>query len=179
MHDSKKNTQVALSLIAVIVGMGMLSYAAVPLYNIFCQVTGFGGTTQRASAAPTTILDRTITVTFNADTDPNLPWKFRPLQRHMQVQVGASNLAAYEAVNISDQPTTAMATYNVTPFEAGPYFHKVYCFCFEEQILQPHQQVNMPVSFYIDPAIDKDPNLDGVKNITLSYTFFSDSSKNR
>ena len=156
----------------------MLSYAAVPLYQLFCQVTGFGGTTQRAEALPTTVLDRTITVSFNADTDPALPWQFRPLQLETQVKIGESMLIAYEAINTSNAPVTGMATYNVTPHEAGPYFHKIDCFCFEEQVLNPGEQVHMPVSFYIDPTLNDDENLKGVKNITLSYTFFNQSSKN-
>lgn len=175
---TRSNRSVALSLGMIVAGMLMLSFAAVPLYQIFCQVTGFGGTTQQASAYPTQILDREITVTFNADKDPNLPWHFKPLQLDTKVQVGASFLAAYEAKNLSTQPVSGMATYNVTPHEAGPYFQKVQCFCFEEQLLQPGQVVNMPVSFFIDPAINEDPHLDGVKHITLSYTFFNQSSKN-
>ncbi len=173
-----RHRSLAISLAMIVVGMAMLSYAAVPLYRIFCQVTGFGGTTQQSAAAPGTVLDRVITVDFNADTDMNLPWKFRPLQKTLDIQVGAQMLAAYEAVNTSSRPVTAMATYNVTPFEAGQYFHKIACFCFDEQTLQPGQRVNMPISFYIDPALDEDPYLKGVKNITLSYTFFNQSSRN-
>ena len=166
------------ALLGVAATMLSLSFAAVPLYQIFCRVTGFGGTTQTATALPTQILARQIRISFNADTDPNLPWRFTPVQHEQSVRVGEQMLAAYEAENTSDQPVTAMATYNVTPFEAGKYFHKIHCFCFEEQTLQPRQKVNMPISFFIDPAIDEDPHLDGVKDITLSYTFFNESSKN-
>ena len=174
----KSNLSVAISLVMLVVGMIMLSFAAVPLYQLFCQVTGFGGTTQRAEALPATVLDREITVSFNADTDMNLPWHFKPLQLDTTVKVGESLLAAYEVRNESEAPVTAMATYNVTPHEAGPYFHKVQCFCYEEQTLAPGQQVHMPISFYIDPSINDDENLKGVKHITLSYTFFNQSSKN-
>ena len=178
MANQSSNRSVAISLVMIVAGMLMLSFAAVPLYQLFCQVTGFGGTTQRAEALPSRVLDREITVSFNADTDLNLPWHFKPLQLNTTVKVGESLLAAYEARNESETPVTAMATYNVTPFEAGPYFHKVQCFCFEEQTLAPGQEVHMPISFYIDPAIEDDPHLKGVKHITLSYTFFNQSSKN-
>lgn len=157
----------------------MLSFAAVPLYRIFCQVTGFGGTTQRAEASVPVVIDREITVRFNADIDANLPWSFAPVQQTQTIRIGERVLAAYRAENQSDQPVTGMATYNVTPHEAGPYFHKIACFCFEQQTLQPGQVANMPVSYYIDPEIANDPNLDGVKQITLSYTFFNDLSKNQ
>jgi cytochrome c oxidase assembly protein subunit 11 len=173
-----RNRQTALSLRMSVVGMVMLSYAAVPLYKLFCQVTGFGGTTQQAESFPETVLERVMTISFNADTDPNLPWQFRPTQGDMSVKVGEPILATYEAINDSDVPVTGMATYNVTPHEAGPYFHKVQCFCFEEQTLAPGQRIDMPISFYVDPTIEEDPYLDGVKNITLSYTFFNQSSKN-
>lgn len=156
----------------------MLSYAAVPLYRLFCQVTGFGGTTQIAKQAPDNVLDREVTVTFNADVDPKLPWKFKPLQFTKKVKIGENVFAAYVAENLSDQPTSGTATYNVTPFEVGPYFNKVQCFCFEKQALPAKAVVNMPISFFIDPEIVNDHQLDDVKHITLSYTFFSELSKN-
>jgi cytochrome c oxidase assembly protein subunit 11 len=167
------------SLIALVVGMVMLSFAAVPLYRLFCQMTGFGGTTQEALAAPGPVLDREITISFNADTDPNLPWRFKPVQLHQTIRVGEQALAAYKAENLTNQPVTGMATYNVTPFEAGPYFHKIACFCFEQQTLKPGEVVNMPVSYFIDPKIADDPYLKDVKHITLSYTFFHQDSKNQ
>jgi cytochrome c oxidase assembly protein subunit 11 len=157
---------------SVIVGMLGLTAAAVPLYRLFCQVTGYGGTTQRAEAAPGGELERTITVRFNADIDPDLPWAFAPEQRQMEVRIGEQNLAFYAARNRSDRPIVGQATYNVTPFKAAPYFSKIACFCFDEQILQPGQQVDMPVSFYVDPGIVSDPNTRDVHTITLSYTFF-------
>ena len=157
---------------SVIVGMLGLTAAAVPLYRLFCQATGYGGTTQRAEAAPDRQLERTITVRFNADIDPDLPWSFAPEQRQMEVRIGEQNLAFYGATNRSDHPIVGQATYNVTPFKAAPYFSKIACFCFDEQILQPGQQVDMPVSFYVDPGIVSDPDTRDVHTITLSYTFF-------
>lgn len=157
---------------SVIVGMLGLTAAAVPLYRLFCQATGYGGTTQRAEAAPDRQLERTITVRFNADIDPDLPWSFAPEQRQMEVRIGEQNLAFYGATNRSDHPIVGQATYNVTPFKAAPYFSKIACFCFDEQILQPGEEVDMPVSFYVDPGIASDPNTRDVHTITLSYTFF-------
>ncbi len=178
MSQPVDNRSIAFSLAALVAGMVMLSFAAVPLYQLFCQVTGFGGTTQRAEAFSGPILDRTVTITFNADVDANMPWKFKPVQKHVTVRIGEMMLASYRAENESDQAVTGMATYNVTPHAAGKYFHKVYCFCFEQQTLQPRQVVNMPISFYVDPKIVDDPELKDVKDITLSYTFFNELSKN-
>ena len=173
------NRSLVISLASLVAGMLMLSYAAVPLYRIFCQVTGFGGTIQRSAELPDKILDQTITVTFNADTDPNLPWKFYPLQTSQTVHIGENTLAAFRAENLSDKAVTGMASYNVTPQEAGLYFHKIACFCFEKQTLKAGEVANMPVSYFIDPEILKDPNTKTIKTITLSYTFFNDLSKNR
>lgn len=155
----------------------MFAYASVPLYRIFCQVTGFGGTTQRAARDSATIVDRMMRVDFNADTDPNLPWKFAPLQHFVDVKLGANTLIAYSAENVSNEPIRGVATYNVTPHEVGRYFVKIQCFCFEEQVLAPHQKVNMPVSFYIDPAILDDPEARDITRVTLSYTFFESTAK--
>jgi len=166
-------------LIAIVLGMLMLSYAAVPFYKLFCQVTGFGGTTQRAEAAPSTVSERRITVRFNADTDPALPWDFTPLEREISLRIGENRLVAFRAHNRTDTPTRGTATYNVTPHLAGKYFDKIQCFCFEEQRLNAGETVNMPVSFFIDPAILDDPALKDLTNITLSYTFFSYESRNR
>jgi cytochrome c oxidase assembly protein subunit 11 len=168
-----------LPLIAVALGMLMLSYAAVPFYNLFCKVTGFGGTTRRAIHAPTTISDHTLTVRFNADTDPALPWKFVPLEREVKIRIGENRLVAFRVTNESGKETRGTATYNVTPHLAGPYFNKIQCFCFEEQTLKPGETVTMPVSFFIDPAILDDANLRGLTNITLSYTFFGYDSRNK
>ncbi len=150
----------------------MLSYAAVPLYRLFCQVTGYGGTPAISAEAPTQILDRNITVGFNADTSPYLPWDFKPLQRDITLKVGEKQLAFFEATNRSDKAVIGTSTFNVTPFKAGSYFVKVQCFCFEEQRINAGQTITFPVSFYIDPSIADDNDLDDVQDITLSYTFF-------
>jgi cytochrome c oxidase assembly protein subunit 11 len=160
------------ALVSVVVGMLGLTAAAVPLYQLFCQVTGYGGTTQRAAAAPDQGLDRTITVRFNADVDPDLPWSFQPEQRQIEVRIGEQSLAYYRARNRSDHPVIGQAVYNVTPFKAGPYFDKIACFCFDEQVLGPGEEVDMPVSFYVDPEILNDPDTRNMHTITLSYTFF-------
>ena len=149
-----------------------LTAAAVPLYRLFCQVTGYGGTTQVAEAPPAAPLARTIKVRFNADVDPSLPWSFRPVQREIEVHIGEQQLAFYRAQNQSDRAIVGQAVYNVTPFKAGAYFDKLACFCFEEQRLAPGEEVDMPVSFFVDPAILDDPNTRDLTTITLSYTFF-------
>ncbi len=166
-----KNLTVA-ALVAVLAGMGGLTYAAVPLYQLFCRVTGFGGTTRVAETAPEKIVDRVITVRFNADIGRDMPWRFRPAQRQMTVRVGEVAIAQFTAENPSDESVTGSATFNVTPFKVGPYFSKIACFCFDEQTLAPGERVEMPVTFFIDPAIMDDANVDEVNTITLSYTFF-------
>lgn len=171
-NPKNKNRSLALNMVLLVVGMVMLTYASVPLYRIFCQVTGFGGTPQLAGKLPTTISDRVITVRFNADTDPELPWKFNTGQVSIPVQVGARMLTFYQAENLSKKAVTGHAAYNVVPNKAGIYFHKIDCFCFTNQTLQPGQKVDMPVSFYLDPALLDDPQMDDVRTITLSYTFF-------
>jgi cytochrome c oxidase assembly protein subunit 11 len=162
----------AVALVGVIVGMLGLTAAAVPLYRLFCQVTGYGGTTQRVEAPPGETSEQTMRVRFNADVDPDLPWSFAPEQRQVEVRIGEQSLAYFRARNRSDHAIVGQATYNVTPFKAGPYFSKIACFCFDEQILQPGEEVDMPVSFYVDPEILRDPNTQDVHTITLSYTFF-------
>lgn len=163
-----------LALISFIGAAGMVgaSYAAVPLYEIFCQVTGYGGTTQTAEVAPDKILDRKMTIRFNADVDRKLPWKFAAVQDRVEVRVGENALAFYRARNTSDRAVVGTATFNVTPLKAGQYFNKIECFCFTEQRLEAGGEVDMPVSFFVDPAIANDPNLNDVTEITLSYTFF-------
>lgn len=160
----------------VAAAMLAFSFATVPLYRLFCQVTGFGGTTQRAdefgAAEAREITDRELTVRFNADVHRDLPWYFRPLQVQTKVKVGENAMAYYESRNKTDVPIVGMATYNVTPNKAGKYFNKIACFCFDEQTLKAHERVEMPVLFYIDPAFAKDPAMDDVSTITLSYTFF-------
>ena len=150
----------------------MLAYASVPLYNLFCSVTGYGGTTQRAVQLPKAVSDRVITVTFNADIDHGLNWEFKPGEPSRTVRVGEQVLTHYVAHNRENKPVAGRAVYNVVPFKAGAYFTKVACFCFEEQVLAANQKVNMPISFFIDPAMLDDPDMQDVKTITLSYTFF-------
>lgn len=168
----QRNTKLALNLGMIVAGMVMLAYASVPLYDLFCRVTGFGGTTQVAAQAPGATGERLITVRFNADTDPNLPWSFRTQQNSLQVRLGEQKLAFFHAENKADHTTFGTAIYNVTPNKAGIYFNKIQCFCFVKQPLEPHQSVDMPVSFFIDPEFMKDPDMDDVDTITLSYTFF-------
>jgi cytochrome c oxidase assembly protein subunit 11 len=163
----------AMVLASVILGMVGLTAAAVPLYRLFCQVTGYGGTTQRAEAAPERQLDQTITVRFNADVARDLPWSFAPVERAVEVRLGEQHLAFYRAHNGGNRAIVGSATFNVTPFKAGAYFSKIACFCFEEQTLQAGETVDMPVSFYVDPAILDDPDTRDVRAITLSYTFFA------
>jgi cytochrome c oxidase assembly protein subunit 11 len=170
--DMTKNLSLALNLLAIVVGMLLLTYASVPLYRLFCAMTGYGGTPQEATHAPGPVLSRQITVTFDAETDPALPWEFTPGQKSLKVKIGEQTLTYYVAQNISNQPVTGRAVYNVVPHAAGAYFTKIDCFCFKEQTLAPHAKVNMPVSFFIDPAIADDPDLKNLKIITLSYTFF-------
>ncbi len=176
--SENKNTRAALSLAAIVAGMLMLSFAAVPLYNIFCKVTGFGGTTGQSAELPEHVVDREVKITFSSTIDPNLPWRFEPLEKEIRVKVGENRLTAYESENMSDEAITGVAVYNVTPFEAGQYFKKIQCFCFDEQTLDAHEVVNMPISFYIDPEFADDPELKAVKEITLSYTFYNESSQN-
>jgi len=171
-RGSTRNARTGLLLTGIVAGMVGLSFAAVPLYRLFCQVTGYGGTTQVAEAVPTAVSEREITVRFNADVDPQLPWSFSPMQRAVTVKVGEPAMAFYRARNRSQQTTVGAATFNVTPLKAGQYFDKVQCFCFDEQKLGPGQEAEMGVSFFVDPAILEDRNLDEVKTITLSYTFF-------
>lgn len=159
-------------LLVLIMGMGVLSYASVPLYKLFCQVTGYGGTTQQVTSPSSQILERKIKIRFDANTKPALDWNFQPVQTSMDISVGQNALAFYQAENIGKDPVVGTATFNVTPEKAGVYFNKIDCFCFVEQLLAPQEAVEMPVSFFIDPDIVNDPNLDDVTTITLSYTFF-------
>ena len=161
-----------LALAAVVAGMVGMAFAAVPLYRLFCQVTGYGGTTQTAGEAPELVLDRVITVRFNADVARGMPWRFRPARLAIDARVGEPMLAYYRASNDTDETVSGHAVFNVTPLKAGIYFAKIDCFCFEEQVLAPGESVEMPVSFFIDPTIADDPNLNDVGTITLSYTFF-------
>jgi cytochrome c oxidase assembly protein subunit 11 len=166
------NRGTALVCVVVVAGMVGLSFAAVPLYRLFCQVTGFGGTTQRAEAVAGPVLDRMMSVRFDANVGPGLPWEFKPLKRQIDIKVGEQGQAFYRAVNHSDRPLTGTATFNVSPPLAGAYFVKIECFCFTEQTLEPGQSVDMPVVFYIDPEIVDDPDVENLGTVTLSYTFY-------
>jgi cytochrome c oxidase assembly protein subunit 11 len=153
-----------------------LGYASVPLYRLFCQVTGFGGTTMVASEAKAAnaaalATGQKISIRFDASAANDMPWTFRPSQATDTVTIGERDIATYVARNVSDQPITGMATFNVTPETAGKYFNKIQCFCFTEQTLAPGQEVTMPVLYFVDPAMLDDPNMRGVEQITLSYTF--------
>ncbi len=167
-----KNTKMAMNLLAVAVGMLMLAYASVPLYRLFCAVTGYGGTTQRGGELPKEISQRTIKIEFNADIDSGLNWDFAAGEQAKTVHIGEQSLTHYVAHNRENHAVTGRSIYNVLPFKAGKYFHKIQCFCFDEQTLAAGQKVNMPVSFFIDPAMLNDPEMQNVKIITLSYTFF-------
>ncbi|WP_323786196.1 cytochrome c oxidase assembly protein [Thalassovita sp.] len=168
--DSKNKTVVML--VGVVLVMGALAWASVPFYNWFCRVTGFGGTTNVAEAGSDTILDQTITIRFDASKDRGMPWEFKPVQREMTLRIGETGLAFFEAYNPTDRPIAGQAAYNVAPYSAGGYFDKIDCFCFTEQVLQPGERVNMPVSFFVDPEIVNDREAKFVHQITLSYTFY-------
>lgn len=163
-------------MVAGIVGVmgamtGLVVYSPT-LYTMFCEATGFGGATKRAEAAPDSLAERRITVRFDANVDQGLPWKFKPLQVSEKVQIGENGLAFYTATNTGSEPIVGTATYSVTPYKAAAYFAKIQCFCFTEQVLEPGESIEMPVSYFVDPLLLADRNLDDVSTITLSYTFF-------
>lgn len=172
MAKPDRKTFTALTAALVAVGMVGLAYAAVPLYSLFCRVTGYGGTTQVAEAAPGAVGERLMTVRFDASVERGMPWDFRPAQREVVVRIGEQTLAHYVASNPTARPITGQASFNVTPLKAGKYFDKIECFCFTKQTLAPGQTVDMPVSFFVDPALLKDRDMAEVDTITLSYTFF-------
>lgn len=171
--STSANKRVVLSLVAIVAFMGAMGIAAVPFYNWFCAVTGYGGTTAVASTGEAgEILDQTMTVRFDASKERDMPWSFKPVQRQMEIRIGEVGLAFYEAHNPTDRVVAGTASYNVAPFTAGEYFTKIDCFCFTEQILQPGETVQMPVTFYVDPEIVNDRDGKFVNSITLSYTFY-------
>ncbi|SDK10966.1 cytochrome c oxidase assembly protein [Aliiruegeria lutimaris] len=157
--------------LGVVVLMGSLAWASVPFYDFFCRVTGYGGTTNIADAGSDLILDKTIKIRFDGSLERGMPWSFKPMEREMEIRIGETGLAFYEAHNPTDRPVAGSASYNVAPFDAGSYFVKIDCFCFEEQVLQPGETVIMPVSFYVDPEIVNDRDAKYAPRITLSYTF--------
>ena len=170
-HKRKRMMLVVLGGVAC--GMVGRSFAAVPLYDLFCSVTGFGGTTQTADAAPAEVGNRVMAVQFNSDVSNDVPWRFKPSQREVELRVGEVGLAFYTAINESNNTILGSATFNVTPPKAGIYFSKIDCFCFEEQVLRPGESAELPVTFFIDPDIVNDRDMDDVTTITLSYTFFN------
>lgn len=167
------NRVIAVSCVAFFAGMIGMSYAAVPLYQIFCQVTGYGGTTQRVEQASDRVLDRTITVRFDANTAGGLPWEFAPKQREITMKIGETVQISYEAKNLFAEVAGGRATFNVTPQFAGAYFNKMECFCFTDTQLAPGETMDMPVVFFVDPDIVDAPEMKSLTAITLSYTFFS------
>ena len=171
-NRNANNAKVARRLVVVAVGMVALAYAAAPLYDLFCRTTGFAGTPLVAQQGERPVLDRTVTVRFDSNVDPNLPWHFKPLEREVKVRLGEEKLVFFRATNVSQRPIVGTAVYNVTPEPAGPWFNKLQCFCFTEQLLTPGQSIDMPVVFFVDPDMDKDRRYDNVRTITLSYTFF-------
>ena len=172
--SSRRDMRLGLACGALVLGMVGVAYAAVPLYEAFCRVTGFGGTTQVADTAPGAVEGRTITVRFDANVAGGLPWNFSPVERSVTVAYGEQRQISYEAANASGRWTAGTATFNVTPVQAGVHFNKIQCFCFSEQALEPGQRMDMPVVFFVSPAALDDPNMANVNQITLSYTFFPD-----
>ena len=173
MTAMSRNNRTALTMAIVGLGMLALAFASVPLYRVFCQVTGYGGTTQRAEVAPgADVAEGKIGVRFDANIDSKLPWKFEPEQERVRVVPGAQTKIFYRATNMTARATTGQAVFNVTPISVGKYFSKIECFCFTEQTLKGGQSVDMPVIFFVDPKVRQDPDTKGVDEITLSYTFY-------
>jgi cytochrome c oxidase assembly protein subunit 11 len=169
---ARKNGRTAALAALLVAAMVGLAFASVPLYRLFCQVTGFGGTPLRASSVRETTTGKTVSVRFDANVASALPWSFKPEQHRQAVSIGERDMAFYVAKNLSAKPVTGTATFNVTPVQASPYFVKVQCFCFTEQVLKPGEEMRMPVVFQVDPRILEDPAVKGVSEITLSYTFY-------
>jgi len=173
----RRNGAVLGALVGVVLTMVGLSFAAVPLYRVFCQVTGFGGTTQRVAQGAGKVVNRTIEIRFNTDVDNELPWDFHPNQRSITLKVGETGMATFHAHNKGAAKIVGTAVYNVTPEKAGIYFDKIQCFCFTQQMLRPQESADLPVAFFVDPAIAQDRNLDEVTVITLSYKFYKAQSQ--
>jgi cytochrome c oxidase assembly protein subunit 11 len=168
----RRNRLMGLGATGVVVGMVGLAFASVPLYRIFCQATGYNGTVQEGGGAAPGATNTTITIRFNANVNPSLPWQFGPDQPSMPLRIGEEGMAFYHAHNTAGIQTTGIATYNVTPEVVGRYFHKTACFCFNEQTLEAGQQAEMPITFWVDPKMLEDPDTSGIRTITVSYTFF-------
>lgn len=170
--SARRNTPVVLLCLVLFGGMVGMSFAAVPLYDLFCRVTGFAGTTQQAERDADHLGENMMKIEFDSSLARGMPWDFEPVQRSMTVQTGETALAYFRATNPTARTITGTASFNVTPLKVGQYFVKMECFCFTEQTLKPGESVEMPVQYYVDPAIEQDPNADEVRTITLSYTFF-------
>jgi len=167
-----RNARTAWKLVLVVGGMLGMAYAAVPLYEAFCKATGFGGTPLVAQEGERPVIARTVEVRFDSNVDPNLAWRFEPVEREVKVRLGEEKLVFFRATNVSQRPIVGTATYNVTPERSAAWFNKVQCFCFTEQLLQPGQSVDMPVVFFVDAEMAKDRRYDDIRTITLSYTFY-------
>lgn len=170
--QGRANTRVMVRLLGVVAVMAAAAWAAVPFYDWFCRTTGYGGTTQRASAASAKALDQTVEIRFDANVAKGMGWSFRPAQKKMTLKIGETGLAFYEAHNTTDRTIAGTAVFNVAPDTVGRYFDKIDCFCFTQQVLAPGERVDMPVSFYVDPEIVRNPDTARVHTITLSYTFY-------
>ena len=175
----RRHSILALSLVGLVAGMVGLSFASVPLYRVFCQVTGYGGVPQRAEKAPGEVLDRTVTIRFDGNVDRSLPWTFAPVQQTMDVKIGETALAFFKASNNSSVPLSGTAIFNVSPELAGRYFTKIECFCFKQQTLAAGQTVDMPVTFFVDPKFVDDEDTKDISEITLSYTFYRSDEPNQ
>ena len=175
-QQRRRNVRVVSGLLGIVAVMAVLMYYAVPLYNMFCQVTGIGGTTQRAEAAGPEVIDRTVTVRFSTDTHPDLPWRFGAEQKKVTLKLGESRVVWFYAENMADRSIVGHSSYNVTPLKVGQYVNKIECFCFTEERLGPHEKVRMPVELFVDPELARDSSTDEVRTVTLAYTFFE--SKN-
>jgi cytochrome c oxidase assembly protein subunit 11 len=169
---ARRNGRTAALAGLLVLAMVGLAYASVPLYRLFCQVTGFDGTTMRAAAAPGPVAGKEVAVRFDANVAPSLPWRFAPEKPHEIVTIGEREMAFYSATNLTARTITGTATFNVSPTQAGKYFSKIQCFCFTEQTLKPGERVRMPVVFFVDPKILQDPDARAISEITLSYTFY-------
>jgi cytochrome c oxidase assembly protein subunit 11 len=174
----RRHSILALSLVGLVAGMVGLSFASVPLYRVFCQVTGYGGVPQRAEKAPGEVLDRTVTIRFDGNVDRSLPWTFAPVQQTIDVKIGETALAFFKASNNSSVPVSGRAIFNVSPELAGRYFTKIECFCFKQQTLAAGQTVDMPVTFFVDPKFVDDEDTKDISEITLSYTFYRSDEPN-
>jgi cytochrome c oxidase assembly protein subunit 11 len=172
--DSRRNNRIAAIMGGLALAMVGLAFASVPLYRVFCQVTGFNGTTQRAesAAAPGPVAGKQVSVRFDANVSPTLPWRFAPERNTQIVSIGARQMAVFDARNLSARTIAGSAAFNVSPPQAGKYFTKIQCFCFTQQVLKAGEDARMPVIFYVDPKFLKDPDTRDISEITLSYTFY-------